>query len=164
MYEAEFPYWEVAARLAAALVGGALLGIERESKSKPAGLRTNMLVSVGAAATMLLTLDLCREVAEFALENDLKKVYVPNLDPLRTVAGVIGGIGFLGAGSIFKSGKDVEGITTAAAIWVSGAIGLACGAGRFSIAATTVVLSLIILAVVDGITHAWAGKKSPPAD
>lgn len=160
MYETEYPFWEVAMRLLAALVGGALLGIEREAKSKPAGLRTNMLVSVGAAATMLLTLDLCREVAEFAMKTDVSKTHVPNFDAIRTVAGVIGGIGFLGAGSIFKSGGDVEGLTTAAAIWVSGAIGLACGAGRFEIAATTVVLSLVILTVVDGIAHALIPKKA----
>jgi putative Mg2+ transporter-C (MgtC) family protein len=94
------------------------------------------------------------------MENDASKTHVPNLDPLRTVAGVIGGIGFLGAGSIFKSSGDVEGLTTAAAIWVSGAIGLACGAGRYEIAGTTVLLALVILAAVDGIAHVFTGKKS----
>jgi putative Mg2+ transporter-C (MgtC) family protein len=160
MYEAEYPFYEIALRLVAAMVGGAILGIEREAKHKPAGLRTNMLVSLGAAATMLLTLDLCREVAAFAMQTDASKTHVPNFDAIRTVAGVIGGIGFLGAGAIFKSQGDVEGLTTAAAIWTSGAIGLACGAGRFEIAGTTVVLAFVILAIVDWITRAVAPRKS----
>jgi putative Mg2+ transporter-C (MgtC) family protein len=159
MYDAEYPFYEIALRLLAAMVGGAVLGIEREVRQKPAGLRTNMLVSLGAAATMLLTLDLCREVAAFAAVTDASKTHVPNFDAIRTVAGVIGGIGFLGAGAIFKSEKDVEGLTTAAAIWTSGAIGLTCGAGRFEIAATTVVLAFIILAVVDWITRAVVPRK-----
>lgn len=154
MYESEFPLWDVAIRLIAALIAGACVGFEREAKSKPAGLRTNMLVSIGAAATMLLTLDLSREVAEFAAKTDYSKTHVPNFDVIRTIAGIIGGIGFLGAGSIFKSEGDVEGLTTAAAIWTSGAIGMACGAGRYEIAATTVVLALVILALMDGLSRA----------
>lgn len=159
MYDAEYPFYEIALRLLAAMAGGAVLGIEREVRQKPAGLRTNMLVSLGAAATILLTLDMCREVAAFAAQVDASRTRVPNLDPLRVLAGVIGGVGFLGAGAIFKSEGDVEGLTTAAAIWTSAAIGMACGAGRFEIAATTVVLAFVILAVVDWISRAVAPRK-----
>jgi len=160
MYDAEYPFYEIALRLGAAMLGGAILGIEREAKRKPAGLRTNMLVSLGAAATILLTLDMCREVAAFAAQVNATETRVPNLDPLRVIAGVIGGVGFLGAGAIFKSEGDVEGLTTAAAIWTSAAIGMACGAGRFEIAATTVVLAFMILAVVDWITRAVTPRES----
>lgn len=159
MYDAEYPFYEIAMRLLAAMVGGAVLGIEREVRRKPAGLRTNMLVSLGAAATILLTLDMCREVAAFAAQVNVAETRVPNLDPLRVLAGVIGGVGFLGAGAIFKSDGDVEGLTTAAAIWTSAAIGMACGAGRFEIAATTVILAFVILAVVDWVSRAVAPRK-----
>lgn len=147
MSDADLTIWMIAARLAAAAIGGAALGYERERRDKPAGLRTIMLVSVGAAATMLLTIDLCQTTAKLMEAAG----HTPNLDPTRAIAGVIGGIGFLGAGSIFKSRGDVEGLTTAAAIWTSGAIGLACGAGRFAIAATTALLALAILHVIGQI-------------
>lgn len=160
MYDAEYPFYEIAMRLGAAMLGGAILGIERQAKRKPAGLRTNMLVSLGAAATMLLTLDMCREMAALAMQVDISQTRVPNLDPLRTVSGIIGGVGFLGAGAIFKSEGDVEGLTTAAAIWTSAAIGMACGAGRFEIAATTVVLAFVILAVVDWVSRTVAPRET----
>lgn len=160
MYDAEYPFYEIAMRLGAAMLGGAILGVERQAKRKPAGLRTNMLVSLGAAATVLLTLDMCREVAAFAAQVDASQTRVPNLDPIRVIAGVIGGVGFLGAGAIFKSEGDVEGLTTAAAVWTSAAIGMACGAGRFEIAGTTVILAFVILAIVDLISRALAPRKS----
>ena len=160
MYEPEYPFYEIALRLLAAMLGGAILGIEREVKSKPAGLRTNMLVSLGAAATVLLTLDMCREVAAFAMQTDASRTRVPNLDPIRTIAGIIGGVGFLGAGAIFKSDGDVGGLTTAATIWASAAIGMACGAGRFEIAGTTVILAFVILAVLHWITRAVTPRES----
>lgn len=124
-------------RLGAAVVAAAALGLERERQHKPAGLRTHMLVSLGAAASTLVALALIRP-GQF--ENELLRV-----DPIRVVEGVIGGIGFLGAGSIIRSQGSVGGLTTAASIWVAGAIGLTCGAGQFRLAFLTVLFAFIIL-------------------
>ncbi|TWT99317.1 putative Mg(2+) transport ATPase [Botrimarina colliarenosi] len=159
MLDADLPLWQDVLRLVAAAIGGAVVGIERESRDKPAGLRTHMLVSVGAAAVMLLSHDLCREAIAIA-ESAGGEI---RFDPLRTVAGVIGGIGFLGAGSIFKSQGDVEGLTTAATIWMAGAIGLTCGAGRWNIAVTTVVLALVILSLI-GWAERSVLKTKPRSD
>jgi putative Mg2+ transporter-C (MgtC) family protein len=125
-------------QMALALLCGAALGWEREAKRKPAGLRTHMLVALGACAFTLATNIMVagggREAASV-------------VDPARTVAGIIGGIGFLGAGTIIRSGSHVEGITTAATIWVTGAVGLACGIGRsaYAVAVLTTVASLFAL-------------------
>jgi putative Mg2+ transporter-C (MgtC) family protein len=145
MLDIDLPSWEIGVRLASAALGGAALGWERERRAKPAGLRTNMLVSVGAAAFTLITIELYREAIA-------TNAGVP-IDPSRTVAGIIGGIGFLGAGSIIQSRGEVKGVTTAAAIWVCGAIGVACGSGYYLIGSITVVFALLILAVVGYAEH-----------
>ena len=134
-------FWTIAARLGLAILCGALLGWERELQRKPAGLRTHMMVALGAAAFTLVTLNLT--YTDLKTGDELAPV-----DPARTIAGVIGGIGFLGAGTIIQSRGSVEGITTAAAIWVMGAIGVACGIGNYTLAATTTGLALLILSGV----------------
>lgn len=128
---------EVVSRLALALVYGGLLGWEREAKKKPAGLRTHMMVSLGAAAFTLVSF----ELAAAARERDGMAS-----DPIRIVEGVTAGVGFLGAGSIIQSRGSVEGVTTAAGLWVVGAIGIACGGGHYLLATTTAVLAFVILA------------------
>jgi len=118
--------------LAAAL--GAALGYERERQGKSAGVRTHMLVALGAAIFVLVP-----ELAD-----------VPEGDMTRVIQGVITGIGFLGAGSIIK-GEDeerVQGLTTAAGIWLTAAIGICCGLGRESTAVLTALLAVAILALV----------------
>ena len=119
--------------LMAAALGGAL-GYERERHGKSAGVRTHMLVSLGAAI--------------FVLVPDLAGV--PAGDLTRVIQGVIAGIGFLGAGSIIK-GEDeerVQGLTTAAGIWLTAAVGICCGLGRESTAMLSALLAVIILALV----------------
>jgi putative Mg2+ transporter-C (MgtC) family protein len=115
----------------AALLGGAI-GWEREHKDKPAGLRTNILICVGAA---LLT-DLGLEIAR-ASDGPA--------DPARISAQIVSGIGFLGAGTILQSRGSVSGLTTAATLWVVAAIGMAAGAGRYVEATGTALLVLVVL-------------------
>lgn len=121
------PFWDIVLRLAAALALSLTVGWEREAKDKPAGVATHMIVAVGAAAFMIVALEL-------AVTPSKELSFNP--DPSRVIQGVIGGIGFLGAGSIIRnSGEEVKGLKTGAGIWVVGAIGLACGAGYFVLAA-----------------------------
>jgi len=123
-----------AVRLVGAVVAGALIGLEREAHAKPAGFRTYMIISVGAALLMILS------------------IYIPQRyggDPGRIAAQVVTGIGFLGAGAIFRLGVTVQGLTTAAAIWTTAAIGLAVGGGMFVIGAIALALVLLALTVLD---------------
>jgi putative Mg2+ transporter-C (MgtC) family protein len=129
-------------RMVVAALLGAVVGWERESKNKPAGLRTHMLVSVGAASFTLLI---------FEMYSSLKATGQVG-DPLRIIEAIVGGIGFLGAGTIIQSRGSVEGITTAASIWVVGAVGVASGAAQYVIASITVVLAFMILSIMHLLT------------
>ena len=113
------------------LLGGAL-GLEREWRAKPAGLRTHMLVAGGSAMYT---------VASFALWTSFD---VPR-DPARIAAQIVVGVGFLGGGAILRSGLSVVGLTTAATIWVAAAIGMLAGGGGYALAITGTVVSVIIL-------------------
>lgn len=128
---------ELVLRLTLSLVYGALLGWDRETRHKPAGLRTHMMVSLGAASFMLVTIELAR--AATADGSGARP------DPTRIIEGVTAGIGFLGGGSIIQSRGSVEGITTAAGLWVVGAIGVACGGGHYVLATTTALFAFVIL-------------------
>jgi len=138
---------ELVLRLLAASVCGLLIGLERESKRKPAGLRTHLLVAVGAAGFMLITDELFHE---FDAHHTGTAV-----DPLRVLSGIVGGIGFLGAGAIIQSQGNVRGITTAAGIWIVGAIGAACGVGYYPIAIAVTVMGFAILAPLRYIEHRY---------
>src|SRR5690606_33801758 len=120
-----FTIQEAVLRLAIAAFLAALLGWDREKARKPAGLRTFVLVGTGACLFTLLALEMIH--LHSSGENT-------GLDPLRIVSGLIGGIGFLGAGTIIHSGGKVEGVTTAAGLWLTAAIGLACGLGQYALA------------------------------
>ena len=113
--------------LLAAFISG-IIGIEREISNRPAGFRTHMLVTLGATLIMLISVDV------FA-----------DSDPGRLAAQVVSGIGFLGAGTIMRTGNNIVGLTTAASLWVCAGIGLAIGAGYYVGAITTTVIILIIL-------------------
>lgn len=136
---ANVEFWTVVTRLGAACLLSMLVGYERERKNKPAGLRTHMLVGLGAAAFFLI-------FVEFAL-GPLKDAENISPDPTRIIEGVITGIGFLGAGAIIQNAQQVRGLTTGAGIWVAGAIGLACGGGYFVIAGILTGFTVVILAV-----------------
>ena len=128
---------EILIRLSLAAFLGALVGIERERKDWAAGLRTHMMVCVGAALTMM--------VSAFGF-YDILGTKAVILDPSRVAAQVISGIGFIGAGTIlFLRQEVIRGLTTAAGLWTVAAIGLATGGGMYFAAATATVVVLIIL-------------------
>jgi putative Mg2+ transporter-C (MgtC) family protein len=132
-------------RLLMAAVLGAIIGFQRERIGKPAGLRTDMLVSLGAALFVLTATDLG------AVPGNLAAV----------VQGVATGIGFIGGGAILKHAEDREitGLTTAAGIWLTAAIGVAVGAGRWASAALVAILSWVILAVLGQLDPKIAPKQ-----
>ncbi len=133
-------------RMVMAIAAGTVLGWEREWRDKPAGLRTHMLVSLGAAAFMIGALEL-----SVGMEEQHAAL---RLDPMRALAGIIGGVGFLGAGTIIHSrGGSVQGITTAASIWLAAAIGTACGMGLYRLALTCGLLALMVLWLVGLLEH-----------
>lgn len=146
-----FGWLETVFRLFLAIAAGAVLGWERERQQKPAGLRTHMMVALGSAAFMLVTLEF---TAQFASDSSVVRI-----DPTRALAGIIGGVGFLGAGTIIEARGHVRGITTAASIWVAAAIGVACGMGLYQIAFTTVLLAILVLTVIGCFEYkAFDGK------
>lgn len=126
-------------RLGLALVLGAVVGLERERGERTAGLRTNALVALGSCLFII--------VSAFGFSDILGTRNVM-LDPSRIAAQVVSGIGFLGAGAILLRKEIVKGLTTAAAIWVVAAIGLACGAGLLVEAVATTVFTIVILALL----------------
>lgn len=131
---------EVIARLAVAAVLGGIVGLERERLEWVAGLRTHMLVCLGAALVMI--------VSAFGFSDVLGTPQVM-LDPSRIAAQVVSGIGFLGAGTIlFLRQEVIRGLTTAASLWTVAAVGLAVGSGLYLAAICTTVLVVVILALV----------------
>ena len=111
---------ELLLRLVLACVLGGIIGYERQSRHKSAGLRTNMLVCLGSCLVMVLSQEIYLRVEGYT-----------NADPARLAAQVVSGIGFLGAGAIMKEGLTVTGLTTAACLWVVAGVGLAVGAGMW---------------------------------
>lgn len=134
------PYWETAFRLFMAVLLGGLIGWERERDSHPAGFRTHILVCLGSALIMLISI---YGFSEFMEEENVRA------DPARLAAQVVSGIGFLGAGTILRQGFTVSGLTTAASLWVVAGIGLAVGAGYMFGATLTTVLALVSLELLN---------------
>ncbi|ODT81166.1 MAG: methyltransferase [Nitrosomonadales bacterium SCN 54-20] len=130
-------FTRVILRLAIAAILGALLGLEREHSGKAAGVRTHMLVAVGAAVFVLVP----------------QQMQMPDAELSRVIQGVITGVGFLGAGTILKrtSEETVKGLTTAAGLWLTAAIGIAAGLGREGSAVLSTLLALAILHLVPKI-------------
>ena len=120
---------ELLLRLVVSIILGAVVGFEREVTHKPAGLRTHMLVSLGSALFTIISVEFFQ------------------LDPARVAAGIVTGIGFIGAGSIIATRGHVYGLTTAASLWVVAAIGLAVGIGAYLIALAATVLVFLILQI-----------------
>ena len=127
---------EIMLRLGSATLAGAVLGLNRELKGKPAGLRTNALVALGSALLILAGIGVASGGGE--LQANVTS---------RVMQGIITGIGFLGAGVILRdtSGTQVHGITTAATIWLTAALGVLCGAGMWKVALLGVGLTLVVL-------------------
>jgi putative Mg2+ transporter-C (MgtC) family protein len=120
-------------RLLLAAFLGAVIGAERELRQRAAGFRTNTLIALGSAAFTLVSIHMAD---------------VDGGDPTRIPAQIVTGIGFLGGGAILRAGTgDIRGLTTAATVWVNAAIGMACGAGFYSLAITSTLVTLFVLTV-----------------
>lgn len=139
--------WDIAARLLVAMVLGALIGLERESQGKDAGVRTYALVSLGSALIMIISTEI------FEMYRGKATV-----DPSRIAAQVVSGVGFLGAGAILRFEKGIKGLTTAAGIWAVAGIGLACGVGLYFPAIISTVFILSILLIWSKVDHFFGGK------
>lgn len=126
--------YEIVLKMALACFLGGLIGLERESLNRPAGLRTYTLVCMGSALAMVVSLDMYYQY-----------FHTVNADPGRIAAQVVSGIGFLGAGTIMREGANIRGLTTAAGLWVVACIGLAVGAGMYLPAVVTTALILFVL-------------------
>ncbi|MCM8823104.1 MAG: MgtC/SapB family protein [Candidatus Omnitrophica bacterium] len=125
---------DILIRIILSFILGGIIGWEREKKKRDAGLRTHILVSIGSTLIMLVSLHI----------YDIYSPYA-NIDPARIASGVVTGIGFLGAGAIVRSAEQIKGLTTAATIWVSSAIGLSVGLGFLSAAVVTTVIVFFTL-------------------
>ena len=134
-----------AARLLLAALLGALVGLEREIHDHPAGMRTHLLVSLGSAAFTVLS------IAAFA---------APGADPGRIAAQIVSGIGFLGAGAILKEGATIRGLTTAASLWATAAVGMAAGSGAWLIGVTVTAIAIVSLWPLRLITDRISGAIS----
>ena len=122
---------DIVIRLCLAFAAGTVIGLERSSRRQVAGLRTHILIALGSACLMLLSIWLPQQ-----MEGG---------DPGRIAAQVVTGMGFLGAGAIIKLGNNTRGLTTAASLWLTAAVGLTLGAGMFFAAGVVVILALITL-------------------
>ncbi len=130
---------EIAARLGLAVLLGGIIGMEREMHGRAAGLRTHILVCLGAAVLVIGGAEMQQAVS--ALHPGLE--FRP--DPTRLAAGIVTGIGFLGAGAIIRSADTIHGLTTAACVWLVAAIGIACGAGYTGLASAGTAMALVAL-------------------
>lgn len=129
------------------LICSGLIGYEREYHGHSAGLRTHMLVAISSCLIMIISV------------YGFSAAY-PNRDPARLAAQVVSGIGFLGAGTIIQTGTDVKGLTTATTLWLSMAIGLACGSANFVIAILGTTIALIALIMMKHLER-FANRKNP---
>ena len=137
----------VTLRLLIAAVLGGVLGYEREKKGKAAGMRTHMLVALGAALFVLIP----------------QQAKVTDADLTRVLQGLVAGVGFLGAGAIIRVGDqgEVKGLTTAAGIWLTAAIGMAAGMGREATAVLATLLALFVLSVFPKVAQSLEHRDQP---
>lgn len=150
----QIPETEIMVRLTLACVLGAVVGIDRELRRHPAGLRTHMLTAAAAALFTILTLELYHEVRADAGDR-------VTADPIRVVEAVTAGVAFLAAGAIIHGRGTVRGLTTGAGMWLAGAIGVACGIGRFSIALMALVLAMVVLSLFH-VVERWLFEGRDP--
>ena len=127
---------EIALRLIISALLGMVIGYERERRDQPAGLRTHMVLAIGSALAMTVSINLSLQ-------------YHSNADPARLAAQVVSGVGFLGAGAILRHGISIKGLTTAASLWTVAMIGLAVGAGYYLAGAGATLLVMLALTVLN---------------
>lgn len=142
---------ELALRIAAAVLAGGAIGVNRDMYGKPAGVRVHALVALGAAVVTMIGTQGSLSLSDPSAAS-------------RIIQGVIGGIGFLGAGVILRGGdsaRRIYHVTTAASIWVTAALGIACGAGAWVIAALSGIAAMVVLVVGLKIDKALYGRLGP---
>jgi putative Mg2+ transporter-C (MgtC) family protein len=155
--ENPFDSWCIQAmsRLLIAALLGSLIGIEREIHGRDAGFRTQLLVALGSALAMVVSLHFARQFAD--ANPGLQSL---RIDPARMAYGVMGGIGFLGAGVIMRQETGVKGLTTAASLWCTAAVGLACGFGMYWVAGFATVLVVFTLMVLSRLDNWLPSQRS----
>ena len=142
-------YIEYSARIAASFFCGLLLGFERKTRQHSVGMRTLILISVSSSLLAMLSSIITLEPR------------VTGGDPTRVAAGVVTGIGFLGAGAILRQGMNIKGLTSAAIIWTAAALGIACGVGQYFLAGITLAVSLASLIILEKVEfHLFPAEKS----
>lgn len=139
-------------RIIVAVLIGAVIGYDRETKNRPAGLRTHVLVCLGAALVALV------EQASIAYVVNLGSPQI-NISVGRLTSTVVSGVGFLGAGTIILSGHKIKGLTTAASLWCTACLGLAIGAGFTTMAGTACIVVVIVLRVMQKYIHVHTYKR-----
>lgn len=132
--------------IAGASVAGALIGIEREYRSSPAGFRTHILVCLSSALLMLSAVHQVRWLTDTPLE-------IIRIDPVRMAHGVLTGIGFLCGGVIFREGFNIRGLTTAASLWMTSALGILFGVGFYGLALSGTAATVVVLAAITVTEH-----------
>lgn len=142
---------EIALRILVAILLGGLIGLEREIKGHVAGLRTNMLVCLGATLFMI--------AGELLAVRYSASLFIA--DPTRIASTIVQGIGFLGAGVIFQSHSRVRGLTTAASVWVVAALGVLIGSGFYLAAITGTAITLVVLALLPAVEVRIASRRQP---
>lgn len=143
----ELPLQEMIVRLLAAAILSGLIGIEREIRQKPAGVRTNALIGLGSA---VMTLAGILAFTQFPQGSDASRI----------ASIVVQGVGFLGAGAIIQSSGAVHGLTTAATMWVVAGIGIACGFGFYSLAGVTTLIVLVLLVIFGPLDAQLMGDEA----
>lgn len=134
-------YWDIIARLALAVLAGGIIGYERETRRHPAGLRTHILVCVGASTVAIIECMLAEQVAASGASHVTVTLG-------RMSAQVVSGIGFLGAGTIITTKRSIAGLTTAASLWGVACIGIASGMGLYALTLISTGFTLLVLTVI----------------
>ena len=153
---------EILLRLVLAVILGGVIGLNRKRHSKPAGLRTMALISLGCATFTLIGIEAVIQLA--ALQAGAESMTSSmtsgvNLDSSRIIAGIVGGVGFLGAGAIIQSRGKIQGMTSAASIWVTATIGVSIGLGLYMLAVATTFLAFVVL-----ISNKCGGHEEEPEE
>lgn len=150
-FSTSLPWGVIVLRLGCACTLGLAIGIDREVRDRPAGLRTHMLTALAAAMFALIAIEMMESLGT---EDDNTR-----FDPIRVVEAVTAGVAFLAAGTIIQARGSVKGLTTGAGMWLAGAVGLACGAGYLTVAAIGTLFAFVILLPVRIIESRFLGKR-----
>lgn len=148
--ESGVPVWEICLRLGCAMLVGLVIGTEREYTHRPAGMRTHILVALGACAVA---------ITGEMLFKEYNTLYGATPDPARLSAQVITGVGFLGAGTIMREGYTVRGLTTAASVWAVACLGLAAGGGYYALALAGMIFIFVTLTLLEVLQRRFMRKN-----